>query len=172
VPSLLNLIETRVSERELREKIEDSNQKLMSFMAFVCHEIRNPLFAITSTIDFMEENQLTTEQERALVNIKQATNLMLRLVNDVLDLSRLESGKLDLEEVNFDIRELIANIAAISETQVQINHETNVEFRFKLGENVPKVVCSDSSRILQVSHSRIRNGMALFILVPNVSVFP
>jgi signal transduction histidine kinase len=101
----------------------------------------------------MEVDQLTMEQERALVNIKEATNLMLRLVNDVLDLSRLESGKLELEEINFDFREMIANIAAISETQVQINHDTDVEFRFKLGGNVPKIVCSDSSRILQVSYT-------------------
>jgi signal transduction histidine kinase len=162
VPNLMGTFEKNLTDLELKEKIEESHRKLMTFMAFLCHEIRNPLFAITSTIDFMEDYQLTEEQERSLTNIKQSTNLMLRLVNDVLDLSRLESGKFELEEINFDVREMMQNLAAITETQIRVKHHDAVEFRFHLDASVPRIVCSDSCRILQVSNLKV-----CFLLIKN-----
>lgn len=78
IPSLMNL-----QDRKL-EKETETKRKLMTFMSFLCHEIRNPLFAVTSSVDFLKDEKMTVEQEQSLTSIKQSARLMLRLVNDVL----------------------------------------------------------------------------------------
>ena len=120
VPSLMSSLDENLqSLKYLNEELEASKRKLMTFMAFLCHEIRNPLFVITSNISFLEDNANGTTagtsskvQEQALQAISQSADVMLRLVNDVLDISKLESGKLELQEHDFDLRETLRGVAS------------------------------------------------------------
>mmetsp|Transcript_18552 Transcript_18552/g.26197 ORF Transcript_18552/g.26197 Transcript_18552/m.26197 type:complete len:217 (+) Transcript_18552:367-1017(+) len=84
--------------------------KLFTFMAFLCHEIRNPLFAITSTASFLDDTEMTEEQEIGAGSIFDSALLMLRIVNDVLDLSIIGEGKMELEERDFDLHQLLENL--------------------------------------------------------------
>lgn len=151
VPNLMSAIDSSLRDVKKHQKeTEESERKLLTFMSFLCHELRNPLFAISSNLEFALDEEMTEEQEKALTSINQSTNLMLRLVNDVLDLSKLESGKLEIEERDFDIREMMQNIAAITDTQVQLKHGDDVQFKFEMSPDVPQIVRGDSVRILQI----------------------
>jgi signal transduction histidine kinase/CheY-like chemotaxis protein len=158
VPNLMSTLDEGLQELiRLNEETEESRRKLITFMAFLCHEIRNPLFAVTSSISFMEDGNLTDEQERALRSIQQSTSLMLRLVNDVLDISKLDSGKLELEERHFDFHEMAYNVA--SSTETQIKSHPDVAFRFDMTPDVPKVLVGDSVRIVQVLYNLLSNAV-------------
>ena len=158
VPNLMSTLDEGLQELiRLNEETQQSRSKLITFMAFLCHEIRNPLFAVTSSISFLEDGNLTEEQERALRSIGQSTNLMLRLVNDVLDISKLESGKLQLEERHFDFQEMAHNVASSAETQIK--RHPNVEFRFNMSPDIPSMLVGDSVRILQILYNLLSNAV-------------
>ena len=96
IPNLLSTLDQSLAELvELNQEAEESKAKLFTFMAFLCHEIRNPLFAITSSANFLGDTNLTVEQSDGVDSIFDSSMLMLRLVNDVLDLSKIDAGKLE-----------------------------------------------------------------------------
>eukprot|EP00121_Abeoforma_whisleri_P009134 Awhi_evm1s8392 len=92
IPNVLKTIDDSITKTEesLEETVQ-SKMQLMTFMAFLCHEIRNPLFAVTSAITFLSDTKMSSEQELIAETINESSRLMLRLVNDVLDLNRIES---------------------------------------------------------------------------------
>ena len=157
VPNLMSSLDEGLQElRRLNVESEESRHKLVTFMAFLCHEMRNPLFAITSFSAFLEDENMSPNQERALSSIQPATQLMLRLVNDVLDISKLESGRLELEEEEFLLREMLQNVG--SSTEMQLRQKPSVDFKFQLADNVPTVAVGDSARILQVAYNLLSNA--------------
>lgn len=145
-------------DKTLASEIQ-SKRKVLTFMSFLCHEIRNPLFAITSTITFMgDDTSLTGEQRASLETIEQSANLMLRLVNDVLDISKLESGKLQLEQKSFDLVKLLEGAAASIETNIRQKHGGLVSFELHMGAQVPPTAIGDSVRILQMAYNLLSNS--------------
>ncbi|KAL3920014.1 MAG: hypothetical protein SGILL_003466 [Bacillariaceae sp.] len=143
-----------------------------TFMAFLCHELRNPLFIITSTISFLEENaQEDTEESSSINLIKGSSELMLRLVNDVLDISRLESGKVEVQKHDFDLRETLKGATTSTRARLRERHsqdvkdghtasdEPLVEFRSHVDRTVPKLVHGDQVRVLQVCLNLLSNAV-------------
>jgi len=153
IPHLFaSLDKTLVSEIQAKRKV-------LTFMSFLCHEIRNPLFAITSTITFMsDDNALSAEQRVSLDCIEQSANLMLRLVNDVLDISKLESGKLQLEQKTFDLVKMLGGAATSIETDIRQKHKGAVSFELQMGALVPYTAIGDSVRILQIAYNLLSNS--------------
>ena len=158
VPNLMNTIDLGLRDLDRLDETTEAKRKLLTFMAFLCHEIRNPLFAVTSTITFLGDEPLTKGQRKSLDSINQSANLMLRIVNDVLDISKLESGKLELEEREFCLRQLFDGVACALRTHIQQTHKDRIDFTFTLDEKVPKVVCGDSVRILQIVYNLLSNA--------------
>lgn len=136
-----------------------SKKTVMTFMSFLCHEIRNPLFAITSTLTFMgDDKTMSKDQKESIKCIEQSVDLMLRLVNDVLDISRLESGKLQLEQRRFDLISLVNGIAASFRTTVNRQHLGAVDFKVKIEKDVPRIVMGDAVRLLQMVYNLLSNS--------------
>lgn len=167
IPSLMSSLDENIQTlTKLNADTAESKRKLLTFMAFLCHEIRNPLFAITSTLAFLEDDHevLTLEQSRAFASINQSTRLMLRLVNDVLNLRKIESGQLELEAQRFDVYELLQHVAASTEMHVKELHadrggdDAPVEFSFTLEPTVPRNICGDSVRLLQIVYNLLSNA--------------
>lgn len=137
----------------------ESNRKLMTFMSFLCHEIRNPLFAITSSITFMEDDKSLSPDQRGSVEcIAQSANLMLRLVDDVLDISKLESGKLLLEQRQFDLVQMFEGVGSTMKNEIALKHDGKVEFQMCLMDRVPRHVVGDSVRLLQMAYNLLSNS--------------
>jgi signal transduction histidine kinase/CheY-like chemotaxis protein len=138
----------------------ESKRKLMTFMSFLCHEIRTPLFAITSSITFLGDDResLSKDQRSSLDCIENSANLMLRLVNDVLDISKLESGKLQLDNHAFNLVQLMEGAAASMRKEIDQKRKGAVQFDFQIGDQVPQEVVADSARLLQIAYNLLSNA--------------
>lgn len=171
IPSLMSTMDDGIQDlKRLNAETIERKQQLLTFMSFLCHEIRNPLFAITSNLSFLEDDadDLTPEQSNAIASIGQSTKLMLRLVNDVLDLRKIESGKLELEDHAFDVKELFSHVVASTEMQVHKQHEQQDEngnsvakavvFEHDISPSIPRIISADSVRILQIVYNLLSNA--------------
>ena len=158
-PMLMGSLDQSIEDLTvLNKETNASKDKLFTFMAFLCHEIRNPLFAITSSASFLADTDMTEEQEIGVGSIFDSSLLMLRLVNDVLDLSKIDAGKLELEEKDFDLLRLLDNLKNTMKMQVAQKHGEKVRLRFDVGPSVPAVVHGDSVRLLQIIYNLISNS--------------
>lgn len=148
VPNLMSMVDQQVME------LVRKNEEREAFIAFLFHEIRQPLFCITSAATFWEDGDSVQE---AVAIIKQATNLILRLVNDVLDMSRLQAGKIRFEDRPFVLKELLGHIGAA--TALQLKEKPDVEFREKVTNDTPQFICGDSARISQILSNLVSNAV-------------
>ncbi|MBN3787637.1 ATP-binding protein [Burkholderia sp. Ac-20353] len=99
--------------RDARAAAEDANKAKSTFLATMSHEIRTPLNAIVGNLELMERAQLPSQERRRLRTIVSSSDALLRVINDVLDLSKAESNQMTLESVPFDVRRLLQDVAAI-----------------------------------------------------------
>jgi signal transduction histidine kinase/CheY-like chemotaxis protein len=161
IPNLFSTIDAKIQESiKLNHETAESKDKLVAFMAFLCHEIRNPLFAITSSVQSLREDYTWTgEPAECLESIHDASLLMLRLVNDVLDLSKMDAGKLTLEEREFDFQRLLQNLETCIERQLVGMHGDDVTLQFRVEPSVPQMLFGDSTRILQIVYNILSNSV-------------
>lgn len=159
LPGLIKeLNESGKTLQQLQEQVQTCKTNKAAFMSFVSHEIRNPLFAITSNLAFLEDGPLNDEQLRTVTAIDQAAGLMLRLVNDILDLANLESGNVHLNERDFDLRELLNDMAEHTKQEIKMRHKNSVDFLFTMDTSVPRFVRGDAARIVQVAYNLLSNA--------------
>ena len=149
VPNLMSMLDAQIHE------LVKKNEERESFLAVLAHEIRNPLFAITSAATFCEDD--VTNVQESVATIKQSTNLILRLVNDVLDISRLQSGIIRFEEHPFSLIDLISQIS--SSSNLMLKEKPNVQFIEQISPDTPQHVCGDSVRLSQVFNNLISNAV-------------
>jgi len=103
---------------------EQHNQSKSDFLAFLCHELRNPLHAVASLVDFLTHSEsllphLDDEDASHLETIEQQVKLMGRIVDDALDLSKIEAGKMQIESVAFNVKKLCLSLASGYKTKGQ-----------------------------------------------------
>ena len=120
---------------------------------------KNPPFAITSSAEFLKDTALHPEQAEEVSSICDSSLLMLRLVNDVLDLSKLDSGKLELETREFDLHSLLRRLSDNMTRQIDRKHKGAVKLLFEMTEDVPRVISGDSTRILQIVYNLLSNSI-------------
>ena len=114
--TLIDITARRLMERkqqEAREAAEDANKAKSTFLATMSHEIRTPLNAIVGNLELMERAALAPAERRRLKTIVSSSDALLRIINDVLDLSKAESNQMVLEAIPFDPREVLHDVTAI-----------------------------------------------------------
>jgi signal transduction histidine kinase/ActR/RegA family two-component response regulator len=159
IPNLFGMIDQSIKDSiKQNAEIAESQAKLLSFMAFLCHEIRNPLFAITSSAEYLIDTEMAEEQAIAVGSISDSSLLMLRLVNDVLDISKINAGKLEFEDRDFDLHRLLASLKVNTQLQIQQKHGDKVKLDFEVSKDVPQNVFGDSTRMLQIVYNLISNS--------------
>ncbi len=139
-----------------REAALDASRAKSEFLSSMSHEIRTPMNAVLGMADMLWETDLTEEQRRYLDIMRSNSATLLDLINDILDLAKVESGHLSFEEIDFDIRELVDKVA---ETMGVRAHEKHLELAGRVADDVPHVIVGDPLRLRQVIVNLIGNAL-------------
>lgn len=139
-----------------RRKAEIAKEAKSQFLANMSHEIRTPLNAIIGFSDILKTRDLGVEEKNYASIISKSAESLLDIINDVLDISKIESGKLDIEEEAFPINVLIENIVELFSVKAK---EKNIRFVYDADPNVPFSIYTDSTRLRQVISNLLSNAI-------------
>jgi len=139
-----------------KELIQASIQAKNDFIAMMSHEIRAPINAVMGMSHLVLESRLTVTQRSQISKIKDSAALLLNLINDILDHSKIEAGKVTIEQIPYDLNALLDDISNI------VSHKANekqIELVFDIDHSVPNKLIGDPLRLLQVLVNLLNNAV-------------
>jgi two-component system, sensor histidine kinase and response regulator len=139
-----------------RTRAEDATRAKGEFLAAMSHEMRTPLNGILGMSDLLSRSTLTAKQAEQLETLRTCGDNLLALVNDILDLSKIEAGGLELERRAFEVRPMVDEVLAINAARAQSKH---IELFAVVDRLVPEAVIGDETRIRQALTNLVSNAV-------------
>lgn len=159
-----DITEQKETEVKLKKAIEDANAANLSkstFLSNMSHEIRTPMNAILGYSQLLQDDDnLTKTQQENLKTINRSGEHLLELINDILDMSKIEAGRVTLKKYDFNFTELLKEVEQLFKLKAE---QKNIKFSFKLDEKIPKVIIADKSKVKQVIINLIGNALKFTI---------
>jgi signal transduction histidine kinase/CheY-like chemotaxis protein len=140
----------------LNREIERATQAKSDFLAMMSHEIRTPLNAILGMADLLAETQLTDEQQKYVGVFQRAGSNLLTLINDILDLSKVESGNLELESENFNLFDVAGSVIELVQVK---GREKGIAVTHEIAPGTPCYLRGDALRLRQILLNLLGNSL-------------
>ncbi len=157
--------QTETARAEARRIEAEAAEQKASFVAVVSHEIRTPLNAVLGSLALLDQSDLSSSQRRLALAAREAGQALLDLVNDVLDMSRLEAGRLELHPDVVDLRALLSGIEALFRADAAVR---GIHFVVQIDPDLPSELRADRGRLRQVLMNLLGNAVKFALPGPVV----
>ena len=154
---MLNQVSIR--DRELkaaRDYAEQASKTKSQFLANMSHEIRTPMNGVLGMTELMLGTELTEQQRKFCNTVHRSGKALLHVINDILDFSKVEAGKLELESIDFELRETVEEVM---ELMAENAHRKGLELLFEIQSGTPNAVIGDPSRLRQILTNLVGNAL-------------
>ena len=142
--------------RVARDAADKSNEAKSTFLAVMSHEIRTPLNGIIGTMKSLQETSLDVSQKKLVSAMYESSDSMITLLSDILDFEKIQQGRMEIENIDFDLDHLITSMITIMQPNADAR---KIDLIVERDENVPGYVRGDPTRLRQVLTNLLSNGI-------------
>lgn len=142
--------------RRAKEEADEANRAKSAFLAVVSHEIRTPMTGVMGMVRLLLESNISKQQRDYVLTIQESSEAMLTLLNDILDFEKIQRGKIDLENISFDLQRLIQGVVTLMSGHAA---QKKITLSARVDEDIPRYVKGDPTRLRQVLLNLMGNAI-------------